>query len=47
MQKNTSMLEYLDFVDAYLDNKTILLNSKKDLNNNLEELRYIAGEEIN
>lgn len=47
MQKNTSMLEYLDFVDAYLDNKSILLNSKKDLNKNLEELRYIAGQEIN
>ncbi|WP_431242299.1 TolC family protein [Flavobacterium sp. P21] len=47
MQKNTSMLEYLDFVDAYMDNKSILLNSKKDLNNDLEQLRYIAGEEIN
>lgn len=47
MQRNTRMLEYLDFVDAYLDNKSILLNSKKDLNKNLEELRYIAGQEIN
>ncbi|MDA6070338.1 TolC family protein [Flavobacterium sp. AC] len=47
MQRNTSMLEYLDFVDAYLDNKSILLNSKKDLNKNLEELRYISGQEIN
>lgn len=47
MQRNTSMLEYLDFVDAYLDNKSILLNSKKDLNKNLEELRYITGQEIN
>lgn len=47
LQRNTSMLEYLDFVDAYLDNKSIVLNSKKDLNKNLEELRYIAGQEIN
>lgn len=47
LQKNTSMLEYLDFVDAYLDNKSILLNSKMDLNKNLEELRYISGQEIN
>ncbi len=47
MQRNTSMLEYLDFVNAYLDNKSILLNSKKDLNKNLEELRYITGQEIN
>ncbi len=47
MQRNTSMLEFLDFVDAYLDNKSILLNSKKDLNKNLEELRYISGQEIN
>lgn len=47
LQRNTSMLEFLDFVDAYLDNKSILLNSKKDLNKNLEELRYISGQEIN
>lgn len=47
LQRNTSLLEYLDFVDAYLDNKSILLNSKKDLNKNLEELRYITGQEIN
>jgi cobalt-zinc-cadmium efflux system outer membrane protein len=47
MQRNTSILEYLDFVEAYLENKSILLNSKKDLNKNLEELRYIAGQEIN
>ncbi|ABQ07301.1 TolC family protein [Flavobacterium johnsoniae] len=47
LQRNTSMLEYLDFVDAYLDNKSILLNSKKDLNKNFEELRYITGQEIN
>lgn len=47
MQRNTSILEYLDFVEAYLENKSILLNSKKDLNKNLEELSYIAGQEIN
>jgi cobalt-zinc-cadmium efflux system outer membrane protein len=47
MQRNTSMLEYLDFVDAYLDNKSIVLNSKKELNKNLEELRYISGQQIN
>ncbi|MBF7091538.1 TolC family protein [Flavobacterium sp. ALJ2] len=47
MQRNTSILEYLDFVEAYLQNKSILLHSKKDLNKNLEELRYIAGQEIN
>jgi len=45
IERNTSMLEYLDFVNAYLENKSILLNSKKDLNNHLEELRYITGEE--
>lgn len=47
MQRNTSIIEYLDFVEAYLENKSILLNSKKDLNKNLEELSYIAGQEIN
>lgn len=47
VQRNTSMLEYLDFVDAYLENKSIILTSKKELNTHLEQLRYITGQEIN
>ena len=38
-QRNTSMLEYLDFVEAYLQNKTIILDAKKELNEHFEELQ--------
>lgn len=45
-QRNTSMLEYLDFVEAYLENKTIILDSKKELNEHYEELQFIIGKEL-
>ncbi|RYD86132.1 MAG: TolC family protein, partial [Sphingobacteriales bacterium] len=47
MERNTSLLEYLDYVDAYLENKTILLTIQKELNEHLEELKYMSGEELN
>lgn len=47
MQRNTSLLEYLDYVEAYLENKSIILTAEKDLNTHLEELKYASGEEIN
>ncbi|RZK11473.1 MAG: TolC family protein [Flavobacterium sp.] len=45
-QRNTSMLEYLDFVEAYLENKTIILESKKELNGHFEELQFVVGKEL-
>jgi len=45
-QRNTSMLEYLDFVEAYLQNKTIILNAKKELNEHFEELQFVVGKEL-
>ncbi len=45
--RNISMLEFLDFFDAYLDNKRTILNAQKELNINLEELKYVTGTEIN
>jgi len=45
-QRNTSMLEYLDFVEAYLQNKTIILDSKKELNEHFEELQFVVGKEL-
>ncbi|MFC6096014.1 TolC family protein [Flavobacterium qiangtangense] len=45
-QRNTSMLEYLDFVEAYLQNKTIILDSKKELNEHFEELQFVIGKEL-
>jgi cobalt-zinc-cadmium efflux system outer membrane protein len=45
-QRNTSMIEYLDFVEAYLQNKTIILDSKKELNEHFEELQFVIGKEL-
>lgn len=45
-QRNTSMLEYLDFVEAYLQNKTIILDAKKELNEHFEELQFAIGKEL-
>ena len=45
-QRNTSMLEYLDFVEAYLQNKTIILDAKKELNEHFEELQFVIGKEL-
>lgn len=41
--KNISMLEYLDFLDAYLENKKIILEAGKDVNEKAEELNYSVG----
>lgn len=45
--RNISLLEYLDFQEAYLENKKIILESQKDIHLHLEELQYIIGKEIN
>ncbi len=44
--KNISMLEYLDFLDAYLENKKIILEAAKDINELAEELNYAAGTDL-
>lgn len=45
--RNISLLEYLDFQNAYLENKKIILESRRDLHLHLEELQYTIGTEIN
>ena len=45
--RTISMLEYLDFLDAYLSNKDFILKANKDLNNNVQKLNYIVGTEVN
>ncbi|WHT38399.1 hypothetical protein QNH98_15395 [Myroides sp. mNGS23_01] len=40
------MIEYLDFVEAYVDNKNILLETKKELNEQLENLQFAIGKDI-
>lgn len=44
--RTISMLEYLDFLDAYLNNKDFILKANKDLNNNVQKLNYIVGTEV-
>ncbi len=44
--RTISMLEYLDFLDTYLNNKDFILKANKDLNNNVQKLNYIVGTEV-
>jgi cobalt-zinc-cadmium efflux system outer membrane protein len=46
-QRNISLLEYLDFLDAYLDNKKIILETGRDLHQQLEELYFTIGQDLN
>ncbi|MEO8772920.1 MAG: TolC family protein [Gelidibacter sp.] len=46
VNRNISMLQYLDFQEAYLENKKIILESKKEIHLNLETLQYTIGKEI-
>jgi cobalt-zinc-cadmium efflux system outer membrane protein len=45
--RNVSLLEYLDFQNAYLENKKIILESQRDIHLHLEELHYNTGTELN
>ncbi|WP_158962906.1 TolC family protein [Myroides fluvii] len=45
-KKNVSMIEYLDFVEAYVENKNILLETKKELNEQVENLQFAIGKDI-
>ncbi|MCH8491068.1 MAG: TolC family protein [Oceanicaulis sp.] len=44
--RNISLLEYLDFMDAYLGNKKIILEAGKDVNEKTEELNYSVGMDL-
>lgn len=44
--RNISLLEYLDFLDAYLENKKIILKAGKDVNEKAEELNYTVGKDV-
>lgn len=45
-ERNISMLEYMDYLEAYLENKRIILETRKQLHNSFEEIQYIIGQEI-
>lgn len=44
--RHISLLEYLDFLDAYLENKKIILEAGKEVNEKAEELNYTVGIDI-
>ncbi|PTB95614.1 TolC family protein [Marivirga lumbricoides] len=44
--RNMSMLEYLDFFEAYLENKKIILEAGKEVNEAAEELNFTIGKDI-
>src|SRR5690554_2799071 len=45
-QRNISLLEYLDFFEAYLENKEIILEANKEVNNLVEELNFAIGSDV-
>lgn len=46
LSKNISMLEYIDFMDAYKSNKQAILTAYKKLNTSFEELQFVTGTDI-
>jgi cobalt-zinc-cadmium efflux system outer membrane protein len=44
--RNVSLLEYFDFMDAYLNNKKIILEARKEVNQSAEELNYSLGYDL-
>lgn len=44
--RNISIIAYLDFMEAYLINKTIILDASKEINEQSEELNYVVGKDI-
>jgi len=44
--RNISMLEYMDFLDTYISNKMIILDTKKELNQYYENLQYAVGQDL-
>jgi cobalt-zinc-cadmium efflux system outer membrane protein len=44
--RNISMLEYMDFLDTYISNKMIILDTKKELNQYYENLQYVVGQDL-
>lgn len=43
---NISLLEFIDFLEAYMDNKEIILEAGKELHEKAEALNYAVGQDI-
>ncbi len=46
MNRNISLLEYLDFTEAFLQNKKLLFETQKNIYQKIEELNYVVGNDI-
>jgi len=46
LNRNISMLEFIDFMDSYQKSKQIFLEAQKSVDNNFEELQYTVGIDI-
>ncbi|WP_085537056.1 TolC family protein [Massilibacteroides vaginae] len=46
LNRNISMVEYIDFMEAYKSNRQTLLMARKKMRMQFEELQYIVGTEI-
>ncbi len=45
-QQNISIVEYIDFLEAYLENRKSILEAAKTVKNTAEELNYTVGTDI-
>jgi len=46
IQRNIGILEFLDFFEAYRENKHIILEAQRDVKISFEELQYAVGTEL-
>lgn len=44
--RNISLLEFIDFLEAYMENKEIILEAAKEIHQKAEELNYAIGQDI-
>jgi cobalt-zinc-cadmium efflux system outer membrane protein len=47
LNRNISMLEFIDFMESYQKSKQIFLDAQKSANNSFEELQFTIGIDIN
>ena len=46
LNRNISMLEFVDFMESYQSSKQIFLETQKSVRNSFEELQYTVGTDI-
>lgn len=45
-KKNINLVKYIDFLEAYLENKEIILRAKLNLENNAEQINFAVGTDV-